>query len=65
MNNCAFERGKQCIALREKKCLLCPFYKTEEQLEEGRKKARNRIRHLPEGKQKIIKTKYSVKLGDR
>lgn len=59
MIDCAFERGNCCMALKEKNCRCCPFWKSKAQLEDGRKKARNRIRRLPEVKQKHIKEKYN------
>lgn len=59
MDNCIFEKGNECNALREKKCEGCSFYKTEAELIEGRRKAQERIDSLPE-KQRIhiIRTYY-------
>ena len=45
---------KRCFAQRNGKCRVlegnprypCPFFKTEEQLKEGREKARQRLRRL-------------------
>ena len=58
MNNCAFNRGSICLALREKKCENCTFYKTREQLVEGRLKAKERINGLPKTKRYYIIHKY-------
>lgn len=47
MSNCAFELNKRsCSALTKKQCVGCHFRKTAEELEAGRKKARERIASL-------------------
>lgn len=58
MNNCAFNKGHSCIALREKDCVGCAFYKTREQLVEGRHRAMDRINALPKTKKYYIIHKY-------
>ena len=46
---CAFEESEfKCSALNVKKCAGCTFYKTEEQLYIGRKKAERRLKKLAE-----------------
>ena len=58
MNKCAFDRGKKCFALTTKKCNGCNFYKTKEQLKEGREKATDRLMTLDMVTLKHIKAKY-------
>ena len=58
MKDCAFDRGCECNALTEKKCKGCAFCKTTEELIEGRQKAEERIRTLPQTTQTHIKRKY-------
>lgn len=58
MKDCVFDKDYKCIALTHKVCESCPFRKTEEELEEGRKKARARAKNLPEKQRKHIIKKY-------
>ena len=58
MNNCAFNKGNWCNALREQKCEGCAFYKTREELVEGRQRAMERINGLPKTKKYYIIHKY-------
>lgn len=58
MKDCAFIDGQNCRALKEKQCIGCRFCKTTEALNEGRKKAEERIRALPKHVQKEINRKY-------
>lgn len=58
MKICAFENGTECDALREKKCVGCPFRKTHEEVEAGREKARKRLLNLPKTTQIQIRRKY-------
>lgn len=60
-NKCAFDKDILCSALLEKSCALCPFYKTEEKLIEGRRKAITRINRLPLSIQSYIRRKYSAR----
>lgn len=43
---CAFDYGESCKALKDKVCLGCSFYKTQEELDEGRDKAAKRVSEL-------------------
>ena len=61
MNECAFDRGSKCSALKEKDCWKCSFRKTQKQLEAGRKKAVERINNLPRDTQTWIREKYYTK----
>ena len=58
MNFCVFNKGEECDALREKKCAGCSFYKTSEELKEGRAKAFERIEKLPLAERVVIHRKY-------
>ena len=58
MNKCAFDREDKCTALREKQCDGCRFRKTEQELNDGRQKAIDRINNLPYSKQIHITRKY-------
>lgn len=58
MDKCAFEKGKKCTALTTKKCNGCNFYKTKEQLKEGREKSTDRLMTLSMATLKKIKAKY-------
>lgn len=60
MLRCAFDRGNDtCSALTEQDCMNCRFFKTEEEVKAGRKRARERIFELPESvRRKIIRTYY-------
>lgn len=49
----------KCSATNYKECPVgCRFYKTKEQLQEGREKAAKRIVTLPEHQQRAIREKY-------
>ena len=58
MSICAFEKGDECKALKEKNCKGCPFFKTEEALDRGRQKALERIRSLPKAESHRLHRKY-------
>ena len=58
MNKCAFDRGDNCVALSAKQCVACPFRKTEEELNDGRQKATDRLISLPKSTQIHIARKY-------
>ncbi len=58
MENCAFNNGDNCVALTKKECEGCAFYKTREELVEGRRKATERINGLPGALQTRISNKY-------
>ena len=58
MSICAFDKGEECKALKEKNCKGCPFFKTEEELERGRQKALARIRSLPKAVSRRLYRKY-------
>ena len=58
MKICVFDKGEECDALREKKCLGCSFCKTTEELKEGRSKAFERIEKLPLSDRIAIHRKY-------
>lgn len=61
-NDCAFYRGEKnrfCNILMYDECpVRCSFYKTPEQLHEGRKKAVEKIKTLPSVQQTYINNKY-------
>ena len=59
-DKCVFERNEHnCIALREKDCFECAFFKTPKELARGREVAAARIASLPERQQDHIKHKYT------
>lgn len=58
MNDCAFKNNNKCSALTTMQCEGCNFYKTREQVIEGRLKAAKRIESLPKATQKKIRRKY-------
>jgi hypothetical protein len=58
MNNCVFDGDTKCSALKEKRCEGCRFRKTNEELIEGREKAKARLKTLPEKMQERIHYKY-------
>ena len=62
MDDCVFDNWYGCNILREKKCVGCPFYKTEEEFRKGREKASDRIARLPAKQRNHILRKY-YKLG--
>ena len=55
---CAFDREEKCAALKEKICFGCSFYKTKEELMEGREKAAIRVSRLEPTYRRNIKDKY-------
>lgn len=60
-NDCVFYRAitnVECAALRSRECRGCKFRKTEEELEEGRRKATKRLKRLPHRKFNEIMLKY-------
>ena len=60
-SNCVFDRGHKCVALTERKCVKCPFYKTKEELDAGRKIAFERIKDLPN--RDALTEKYGIWRG--
>lgn len=58
MDKCAFDLGKRCHAITEKKCKGCKFYKTKEQLKEGRERATARLMTLDRELLNDINRKY-------
>lgn len=60
MEKCAFDRDFDCSALVHKQCEGCPFYKTVEQLEQGRKASIARLVTLDNLEYYIYK--YNLKL---
>lgn len=64
MENCAFDKGNKCSALRYRNCERCSFRKTREELAAGREKARERIENLPkEQYDAIMQTYYHLRRG--
>lgn len=55
---CAFDGDDRCNALKDKVCLGCSFFKTKEELNEGRDKAAIRVAHLEKGERDHIRHKY-------
>jgi hypothetical protein len=63
MNICFADYGNGCKALTVKKCKGCSFFKTREEVREGRIKAIQRILSLDkETRDFIIETYYNSKL---
>ena len=61
---CAFKiNDRKCSALTKKACMRCHFYKTLADVEEGRKKAEERIQSLPIKTQRAIIDKYILGNG--
>ena len=63
MNNkkykkCAFDCGEDCRALNAKECERCSFYKTEEELREGRERATAKVLMLDPQFKEYIRYKY-------
>lgn len=56
---CAFDYHGDCVALREKQCKGCSFYKTEEELNEGRKKAARRLVEVDDAERIMFRKYYS------
>lgn len=64
MNECAFDRGNECVALERKKCEGCRFRKTKEELMAGRQKFFARLPLLPRVERiHILETYYGVNKG--
>lgn len=61
MNNCAFERGRECSALNVKTCEGCSFFKTKEELIASRERATERVNSLPPEQRSRIFNKYFTK----
>lgn len=63
-SDCVFKGYKNfpCKILTNADCYSCSFYKTKEQLTDGRKKALNRLNQLPNGKI-IIEKFYGKNCG--
>lgn len=55
---CAFEHGRNCMALTQKTCEGCSFFKTKTEAENGRKRAKIRIASLSEDERAYIMGKY-------
>lgn len=55
---CAFDRGEDCGALKDKVCLGCSFFKTQEELDEGRDKAAIKVSQLEPKLRNHIRNKY-------
>ena len=62
MDKCAFDLGEKCAAMTERKCPGCHFFKTQEELKEGRDKAAKRVASLDPDLKQYIRHKY---YGDR
>ena len=58
MNECTFNKGGKCVALKDKNCRGCAFMKTNKQLEDSRAKAWERVESLPEKVKAKIRFKY-------
>lgn len=46
MDRCFADKGDVCMALKEKDCYMCPFYKTEEQKRKDDKKSQERLKNM-------------------
>lgn len=57
-NKCAFDCGDSCKAMKEKICIGCSFYKTQEELEDGRDKAAVAVANLEPKLKNHIRKKY-------
>lgn len=55
---CAFDGEDRCNALKEKVCFGCGFYKTKEELAEGRDKAAVKVAELEPELREHIRHKY-------
>lgn len=63
-DKCVFYRSdNNCAALVTKRCGGCAFFKTAEQLEEGRRRSEARIERLPRQKREHIKETYRSSRG--
>ena len=58
MCKCAFDKGDKCNALIVRDCEKCSFRKTQEELAEGRAKAKILLERLPEEYRAAIEDKY-------
>lgn len=58
MCNCVFDKGDKCAALVVRDCEKCSFRKTEEELAEGRRKAKILLERLPKEQRAVIAEKY-------
>lgn len=58
MNDCAFSKNGECIALNEMQCNNCVFRKTNEELLRGRQKALTRVRNLPRALRTVLIRRY-------
>lgn len=58
---CVFDHGRNCMALTQKSCDGCSFYKTKSEAEDGRKKAKIRIASLSDDERAYIMGKYYAK----
>ena len=56
--NCAFFDEDGCNALKEMKCFGCRFFKTKEELKEGREKAAMKVAQLEPAIREHISHKY-------
>lgn len=60
---CAFDAGRKCNALANKRCNGCAFFKTVEEVKKSRTQTEKRIRSLPRCVQLGIFSKYYPKGG--
>lgn len=59
VKRCYFKvNDHKCSILKSKACMRCHFFKTEEEVKAGRKKAKERIKTLSPQKQREIRDKY-------
>ena len=62
MNQCFADTGKGCSATTWRVCPdECPFFKTAQEYEEGKKKADRRVRSLPFEVREYLLERYSCK----
>ncbi len=55
---CVFDMNGKCRALNVKECYGCKFFKTEEEYENGRRKAKRRVATLSPEEKDYIQRKY-------
>ena len=61
---CVFKRSEnECAALVSKRCPGCPFFKTAEDLEKGRRRSEARIDKLPRQQRNHINEMYRRSRG--
>ena len=60
MSECYFKRDNNCSVTIRKDCEKCSMRKTEQEVKEGRERARARIASLPYEQQIAIAEKYYV-----